>query len=44
MYARGDGSVREEVPVTDYVTFAASDESNNYVIEQVGYFEETGTI
>jgi len=44
MYARGDGLVREEVPVTDYVTFAASDESNNYVIEQVGYSEDTGTI
>ncbi len=35
---------REDVPLTDYVIFAASDESNNYVIEQVGNFEDQGTI
>ena len=44
LFTRGEPVVREEVPLTDYVTFAASDDSNNYVIEQVGNFEQTGTI
>ena len=44
LFTKCGSSIREDVPVTDYVTFAASDESNNYVIEQVGSFEDTGTI
>lgn len=44
LFTKGEAGAWEEVPVTDYVTFAASDETNNYVIEQVGNFEEAGTI
>ena len=44
LFTNADNGVREDVTITDYVTFAASDESNNYVIEQVGNFEESGTI
>ena len=44
MFTNAGNSAREDIPVTDYVTFAASDESNNYVIEQVGNFENSGTI
>ncbi len=44
LFTKGGPIAREEVPVTDYVTFAASDDSNNYVIEQVGNFEDPGTI
>ena len=44
LFTKGGSVAREEVPITDYVTFAASDDSNNYVIEQVGNFENTGTI
>ncbi len=39
-----NGKVREEIPLTDYVTFAASDETYNYVIEQVGDYNDLGTI
>ncbi len=44
LFTKGGSAAREDVAVTDYVTFAASDDSNNYVIEQVGNFEDTGTI
>jgi len=44
LYTKSENSVREDVTITDNVIFAASDESNNYVIEQVGNFEEYGTI
>ena len=44
LFTKGESGTWEEVPVIDYVTFAASDETNNYVIEQVGNFEVPGTI
>ncbi len=44
LYTQNDNQVREEVLLTDYVTFAASDEDNNYVIEQVNSLDDTGTI
>jgi len=44
LYTGNDDLVREEVLLTDHVIFAASDEVNNYVIEQVDSFEDTGTI
>jgi len=44
LYTKGEMNTREEIPVTDYATFAASDETNKYIIEQVGYFENSGTI
>ncbi|MCK4889332.1 MAG: hypothetical protein KAS97_05325 [Candidatus Aminicenantes bacterium] len=44
LFTKAENGIREDVTITDYVTFAASDESNNYVIEQVGNFEESGTI
>lgn len=44
LFTNAENGIREDVTITDYVTFATSDESNNYVIEQVGNFEESGTI
>ena len=44
LFTKSGSTAREDFPVTDYVTFAASDDSNNYVIEQVGNFDDTGTI
>lgn len=35
---------REEIPLTDDVIFASSDERNNYIIENVGSFEEGQSI
>ena len=44
LYTRNGPDTRQEVPVTDHVNFAASDRTHNYVIEQVGIIQETGTI
>ncbi|MEN8223449.1 MAG: hypothetical protein ABFR36_09345 [Acidobacteriota bacterium] len=44
LFTKGGPDTREDVPVTDYVTFAASDDSTDYVIEQVNYIADTGTI
>jgi hypothetical protein len=44
LYTKNAADFRQEVPVTDYVTFAASDDTHNYIIEQVGNFNDPGTI
>lgn len=44
LYTGNGTGARQEVPVVDHVTFAASDRTHNYVIEQVGIFQDTGTI